>query len=95
MDVIDNEFDGNTRDLLKIILFGLYAPSEFYARQIHDSVAGLDIADNKLIRNIITRSEIDMDKIKKYFKIIYNKDMIEQVNDDLSGSYKKIIEGNE
>ena len=33
LDVIDNEFDGNTRDLLKIILFGLYAPSEFYARQ--------------------------------------------------------------
>ena len=37
----------------------------------HDSVAGLGTADNKLIRNIITRSEIDMDKIKKYFKIIY------------------------
>ena len=59
----------------------------------HDSVAGLGTADNKLIRSIIARSEIDMDKIKKYFKIIYNKDMIQQVNDDLSGSYKKIIEG--
>ena len=34
-----------------------------------------------------------MKKIKKYYKQIYSKDMIEQVNSDLSGSYKKIIEG--
>ena len=93
LDTIDNEFDGDTRNLLKIILFGLFAPSEFYARQIHDSVEGLGTADNKLIRSIIARADVDMDKIKKYYKIIYNKDMIEQVNSDLSGSYKKIIEG--
>ena len=93
LDCIDNEFNSETRNLLKIILYGLYSPSEFYARQIHDSVEGLGTADNKLIRSIIARAEVDMDKIKKYYQIIYKKDMIDQVNDDLSGSYKKIIEG--
>ena len=93
LDTIDNEFDGHTRDLLKIILYGLYSPSEFFAKQIHDSVDGLGTADNKLIRSIISRADIDMKKIKKYYKKIYNKEMIEQVNADLSGSYKTIIEG--
>ena len=93
LDTIDNEFDGHIRDLLKIILYGLYSPSEFFAKQIHDSVAGLGTSDNKLIRSIISRADIDMKKIKKYYKKLYNKDMIEQVNDDLSGSYKTIIEG--
>ena len=93
LDTIDNEFDGHTRDLLKIILYGLYSPSEFFAKQIHDSVEGLGTADNKLIRSIISRADIDMKKIKKYYKKIYNKEMIEQVNADLSGSYKTIIEG--
>ena len=93
LDIIENEFDGHTRELLKIILYGLYSPSEFYAKQIHDSVDGLGTADNKLIRSIIARADVDMKKIKKYYKKIYSKDMIEQVNSDLSGSYKKIIEG--
>ena len=93
LDTIENEFDGHTRELLKIILYGLYSPSEFYAKQIHDSVDGLGTADNKLIRSIIARADVDMKKIKKYYKKIYSKDMIEQVNSDLSGSYKKIIEG--
>ena len=34
-----------------------------------------------------------MKKIKKYYKKIHNKDMIQEVNDDLSGAYKTIIEG--
>ena len=93
LDTIENEFDGHTRELLKIILYGLYSPSEFYAKQIHDSVDGLGTADNKLIRSIIARADVDMKKIKKYYKKIYSKDMSEQVNSDLSGSYKKIIEG--
>ena len=93
LDTIENEFDGYTRELFKIILYGLYAQSEFYAKQIHDSVDGLGTADNKLIRSIIARADVDMKKIKKYYKKIYSKDMSEQVNSDLSCSYKKIIEG--
>ena len=93
LDCIDNEFKSDVRNLLKIILYSLYSPSEFFAIQIHNSVAGIGTADDQLIRSIISRADIDMNKIKKYYKKIYNKDMIEEVNDDLSGSYKTIIEG--
>ena len=93
LDSIEEEFTSHTKDLLKIILYSLYSPSEFYARNIHISIEGLGTSDNKLIRSIIARSEIDMPKIKKYYKKIYNKDMIEDVNGDVSGSYKNILNG--
>jgi annexin A7/11 len=93
LDTIDNEFNSHVRDLLKIILYSLYSPSEFYARQIYNSVAGLGTADNKLIRSIIARADIDMKKIIKYYDKIYKKNMIEDVKGDLSGSYQKIIVG--
>ena len=93
LDSIEEEFSSHTKDLLKIVLYSLYSPSEFYARTIQMSIAGAGTADNKLIRSIIARSEKDMAKIKKYYKKIHNKDMIQEVNDDLSGAYKTIIEG--
>ena len=93
LDSVDSEFDGHVQKLLKIILYSLYSPSEFFAIQIHNSVVGYGTADDTLIRSIISRADVDMKKIKKYYKKIYNKDMIQEVNDDLSGSYKTIIEG--
>ena len=93
LDSIEEEFSSHTKDLLKIVLYSLYSPSEFYARTIQMSIAGVGTADNKLIRSIIARSEKDMAKIKKYYKKIYNKDMIEDVKADVSGSYGNILYG--
>ena len=93
LDSIEEEFSSHTKDLLKIVLYSLYSPSEFYARTIQMSIAGMGTSDNKLIRSIIARSEKDMAKIKKYYKKIYDKDMIEDVNNDTSGSYKNILDG--
>ena len=93
LDVIDNEFSSNVKDILKFILYSIFSPSEFFAIQVHNSVVGLGTSDSKLIRTIISRADVDMKKIKKYYKKLYSKDMIEEVKDDISGSYQKIIEG--
>lgn len=93
LDVIDNEFSSNVKDLLKFILYSIFSPSEFFAIQVHNSIVGLGTSDSKLIRTIISRADVDMKRIKKYYKKLYNKDMIEEVKDDISGSYQKIIEG--
>ena len=93
LDTLDNEFDSHVRDLLKIILYSLYSPTEFYARQINGAVAGIGTADNKLIRSIIARADIDMKKISKYYKKIFNKEMADDVKGDTSGNYQKILLG--
>ena len=93
VQVINNEFTGNEQNLLKDILYGLYSPSEYFARKIYDAVDGIGTADDQLIRCLVSRYEIDMKLIKRYFKQIYKKDMIQRVNEDTSGEYQKLLEG--
>ena len=91
--VIESEFGGNEKKLLLDILYALVNPSEYFARAIYDSVHGIGTSDDKLIRSIVTRCEEDMVYIKRYFKQIYNQDMLERVNEDTSGDYQKLLEG--
>lgn len=93
LDTIEGEFSSHVKDLLKIILYGLFSPSEYYAKQIYDSIAGVGTSDKKLVRCVVSRSEVDMGRIKKYYKKLFNKDMIEDVKGDIKGSYFTLMEG--
>ena len=92
LDVIENEFNGNEKKLLIVILYSLFSPSEFFAKQIMDSIKGAGTDDVKLIRSIVTRYSIDMKKVKKYFKKMYNKELLDEVKEDVTGSYGRILE---
>ena len=92
LDVIENEFNGNEKKLLTVMLYALFSPSEFFAKQIMESIKGIGTDDVKLIRSVITRYSIDMKKVKKYFKKMYNKELLDEVKDDVNGSYGRILE---
>ena len=92
LDVIENEFNGNEKKLLTVMLYALFSPSEFFAKQIMESIKGIGTDDAKLIRSVITRYSIDMKKVKKYFKKMYNKELLDEVKDDVNGSYGRILE---
>ena len=57
-----------------------------------ESIKGIGTDDVKLIRSVITRYSIDMKKVKKYFKKMYNKELLDEVKDDVNGSYGRILE---
>ena len=92
LDVIENEFNENEKKLLTVMLYALFSPSEFFAKQIMESIKGIGTDDVKLIRSVITRYSIDMKKVKKYFKKMYNKELLDEVKDDVNGSYGRILE---
>ena len=54
----------------------MFSPSEYFAEQIMYSIAGAGTNDAQLIRCIISRYSIDMNKVKKYYKKLYNKDLL-------------------
>ena len=94
VECIESEFSGNEKDLLIAILYSLISPSEYFARKIFKCVEGAGTSDDKLIRCIVSRSDVDMKMIKRYFKQLFkNKDMIERVKEDTSGEYFKLLEG--
>ena len=40
---------------------------------------------------IITRNEVDMDIIKEYYKILYSRNLVDDVKSDTSGHYQKLL----
>ena len=92
LDVLKSEFDGNEKNLLIRILYSMFSPSEYFAEQIMYAVAGAGTNDAQLIRCIISRYSIDMKKVKKYYKKLYNKELLDAVKGDVAGNYGKILE---
>ena len=88
---IKNLFSGDTKKLLTGIVFGLLSPSEYFAELVRDAVKGLGTKDTTLLRIMITRDEIDMPQIKQFYRQKYDKDMVDDIKDDTSGSYRKIL----
>ena len=88
---IDKEFSGDIKTLLKTILYVQISPSEYFATRIHDSIVGVGTKEKLLSRILVTRSEIDLPIIQQYYKQLYGKEMMKDIEGDVSGDYKKII----
>jgi len=88
---IEKKFSGDAKELLKTILYSLISPSEYFATRIKKAIEGFGTDNKTLIRILVTRSEVDMNIIKKYYQQIYKKDMIEDVKSDISGDYQKLM----
>ena len=86
-----NNFKGDTKELLKDILYALVSTSEYFATRIKKAIEGFGTDNKTLIRILITRCEVDMNYIKKYYKQLFNKEMIEDIKSDISGDYQKLM----
>lgn len=91
VDAINNNFEGDLKKLLKSIIHAIISPSEYFASRINDAIKGLGTKDTLLIRTITTRREIDLPMIKKYYKQLYGKDMVDDIKKDTSGDYRKLL----
>ena len=93
LQAIDKEFSGDSKKTLKTIVYVTLSSSEYFATRVHDAVKGLGTKDHLLIRVLVSRSEIDMPQIKQYYKQLFGKDMYEDVKNDISGDYRKLMLG--
>ena len=91
MKAIDNEFSGDIKKLIKTIFYANISPSEYFATRIREAVKGLGTNEKILNRVIVTRNEIDIKLIKQYYKLLYQRDMVEDIKSDTSGDYRKLL----
>ena len=91
LQAISKEFSGDMKKLLNTIVYAIISPSEYFATRVNQAIKGWGTNDSLLIRVLVTRDEIDMPQIKQYYKQLYGKDMIADINSDCSGDYQKLL----
>lgn len=90
-EAVDKEFSGNIKLALNTILESTISPVDYYARRINKAVKGLGTNDKMLIRTLVSREGIDMREIREAYKNIFGKDMVQDIRDDTSGDYQRIL----
>ena len=91
IQAVENEFSFDSKKCLIAIIYAILSPSEYFAKLVYKAIKGLGTDNTTLIRVLISRHEVDMPQIKQYYKQNYKKNMIEDIKDDTSGSYRKIL----
>lgn len=66
-------------------------PAKYFAEMLAESMAGLGADDNRLIRIIISRCEVDMAQIKEKFLDITGKSLVERIKSETSGYEEKAL----
>ena len=88
---VDKEFSGDAKLALNTILEAIISPADYFAGRIHKSVKGLGTKDKMLIRNVVSREEVDMKEVRESYRNLFGKDMVEDIRSDTSGDYQKIL----
>lgn len=83
---IKKEFSGDIEDGLVAIVRCALNRSQFFAKCLHKSVAGMGTDDRALIRLCVTRSEIDLMDIKEEYERKYKEPLKAAIKGDTSGS---------
>ena len=91
LKVINNEFNGDNKKLLSSVVYAVISALEFIAIKVNKAVIGFRTNDKLQIRILVIRHEIDMPYIRKYYKQLIKKDMIDDIKGDISGDYRKIL----
>jgi len=91
LQVVEELFSGDSKRVLKAIIYALLSPSEYFAYRINKAVKGLGTNDTILIRVLVSRDEIDIERIKRYYKQLYKIDLYKAIEKDTSGDYKNLL----
>lgn len=81
----------NQRIFFTDLLFNVISPAELFAVKLHDSIKGLGTDTNLLERMVVTRYDVDMFIMKKYYFQFYKTSIKEDIAGDVKGPYLKVL----
>ena len=102
LDIVESEFSGDIKVLLKTILVAHVNPAEYFAGRIYKACKGCGIFiyfnywiigtnDDNLIRALITTDEEILEPIRKIYKSKYGMTLEQQIDDECTGDYKSLL----
>lgn len=91
LDTIKRELSGPLRDGFANIVNFCWDQHYFFAERIYMSMKGAGTNDKQLIRNIISRSEIDLATVSQSFQKQYGKSLSDWIKSDIGGEYRNAL----
>jgi len=65
--------------------------SVYDAELLHDAIKGVGTDDGQLIEVVCTRTAGELKQMLKTFQVLYKKEPLKEVKDDVSGDYGKLL----
>jgi len=91
LEVVDSEFSGDVKRLLKTVLHSHINPADYFANRIYKACKGFGTNDSILIRSLVVMDEAYMGEIKKIYQSKFGMTLRDQINDEVSGDYKNML----
>jgi len=91
LEVVDSEFSGDVKVLLKTILHSHINPADYYATRIYKACKGFGTNDSVLIRSLVVMDEVYLGEIKKIYQSKFGMTLRDQIIDETSGDYKNML----
>ncbi len=91
LEVVEGEFSGNLKVLLKSILHAHINPADFFADRIYLACKGWGTNDQALIRALVTIDEAFLAEVKKIYPQKYGMTLEDQIKGETSGDYQSML----
>ncbi|XP_064152915.1 annexin A1a isoform X1 [Anguilla rostrata] len=88
---IDLELKGDIETLLTAVVMCAGNKPAFFAEKLNLSMKGSGTRTKILTRIMVSRSEVDLERIKEEYKKKYGKTLYQDILDDTKGDYEKIL----
>ncbi|KAL7056439.1 hypothetical protein AAHC03_021194 [Spirometra sp. Aus1] len=89
-DAIKNETSGDFRELLLAVLTYALDRPQFISDTLRASMAGAGTRDSMLMRQLVLRSDLDLESVKRKFEEINGQSLEQWITDDTSGDYQRL-----
>ena len=91
LSILEKKFSGDEKQLFITLLKAILNPSKYFAERIHEALSKFSVDNKLLIRVLVTRDEIDMPEIKKWYKKLYNEELVDTLKKELKGDHLELI----
>ncbi|VDM00110.1 unnamed protein product [Schistocephalus solidus] len=86
----EGETSGDFKELLlSVVTYALDRP-QFFAQTLHASMAGAGTRDSTLMRQLVLRSDLDLESVKRKFEELEGQTLEQWITSDTSGDYQKL-----
>jgi len=88
---LSSELSGDLYDGMIAIVKIVRDIPTYFAERLYTSMKGAGTNDKRLIRVMVSRSEIDLEDIKEVFEAKYEQSLEQFITADVSGDYKRLL----